>query len=207
MPQFIDRSGHRYGRLTVLSRDKSRGTGTFWLCCCDCGNHTIVSGANLGRCTHSCGCLHNERLTEHSSTHGKSKSLTYTRWSSMHGRCKRNSYYAHVKVCESWESFEAFLLDMGECPIGYSLERIDNAKNYESTNCIWIPKNEQSKNTSRCVRIEINGKTNILSEWCHIYGLNYSTVRVRLGRGWSVKEALELEPRTRNALNRRSVDL
>lgn len=207
MPQLIDRSGNRYGRLTVLRKDKSNNKGTFWLCCCDCGTRTVVSADNLGRNTRSCGCLQKEQLSQRSTTHGKSKSLTYKRWCAMHRRCTSDPYYAHVAVCNSWQSFEVFLLEMGECPIGYSLERIDNTKNYELTNCIWIPKNEQPKNTSRCVRIATDGHTAILSEWCRIRGLNYTTVRARLRRGWSAKEALELEPRTRNALSRRSVDL
>lgn len=56
---FIDITGHRYGRLTVIEQRKSgkRG-GSRWLCRCDCGETTIVSSHNLrSGTTKSCGCL------------------------------------------------------------------------------------------------------------------------------------------------------
>ena len=35
-----------------------RGKGAAWLCVCDCGNETIVTGVNLRRgYTRSCGCI------------------------------------------------------------------------------------------------------------------------------------------------------
>lgn len=57
MPKFIDLTGQRFGRLTVLEyKGKSK-----WLCECDCGNKTTVYRHNLlGGTTRSCGCLHRE---------------------------------------------------------------------------------------------------------------------------------------------------
>ena len=65
MGQFIDLTGHRYGRLTVVKR-----YGTYksfdhqtptWLCRCDCGNYTVVNGNALKiGSTKSCGCLRRE---------------------------------------------------------------------------------------------------------------------------------------------------
>lgn len=37
-----DLTGSRYGRLTVLSHEKTPGSKTFWRCRCDCGNEVIV---------------------------------------------------------------------------------------------------------------------------------------------------------------------
>ena len=50
--------GQRFGRLTVLSRSENdRHRKACWLCQCDCGNQTIVTGVKLrqGK-TKSCGC-------------------------------------------------------------------------------------------------------------------------------------------------------
>jgi hypothetical protein len=66
--KFIDRTGKRFGRLTVLERAPSQGYTTKWECRCDCGTvkdvvgNTLVSGD-----THSCGCLQRERTSEASS--------------------------------------------------------------------------------------------------------------------------------------------
>lgn len=57
MPRFQDLTGHKFDRLTVLSRDPSQIT-TYWLCQCDCGGLKTVRAGNLksGE-VRSCGCL------------------------------------------------------------------------------------------------------------------------------------------------------
>lgn len=67
MGKFIDLTGQKFGKLTVVSRnvDKISPCGqkyTTWDCVCDCGNKTIVSSNNLRRGhTNSCGCLNLNR--------------------------------------------------------------------------------------------------------------------------------------------------
>jgi hypothetical protein len=200
VPKFIDRTGQRFGRLTVVRRVAERTKTPQWECLCDCGNTAIVTGCNLGRGTNSCGCLHKEQLRVRASTHGQSKSLTYERWCSMKARCKSDPHYTNVRICATWSTFESFLADMGECPQDHSLERVDNAKGYGPTNCKWIPKAAQPKNTSRCRRITLNGRTMILSDWCRTQGLSDSVVRHRLKRGWSIEEALGVTLRTPHPL-------
>ena len=56
---FRDRTGERYGKLTVLERAEDAvypsGKLVRWLCQCDCGNVITVIGCNLSK-TNSCGC-------------------------------------------------------------------------------------------------------------------------------------------------------
>ena len=67
MGKFIDLTGHKYGKLTVIHRveDRIRSDGsheTRWRCLCDCGNETEASSRSLRAKkagVRSCGCLAN----------------------------------------------------------------------------------------------------------------------------------------------------
>jgi len=158
--------GQRFGRLTVMKlMDHPANNGaSLWRCVCDCGKDTIVMAANLrSGITKSCGCLKIERIIESNTTHGhaggngKNKTRTYAAWSYAIKRCTSSSCERFknyggrgISVCDRWRhSFENFLADMGECPIGFSIERIDVDGNYEPSNCTWIPMKDQAKNTTR----------------------------------------------------------
>ena len=58
---YVDLTGQKFGKLTVIGRDYSNKKATMWLCLCDCGTKKIVNGYNLKRgLTKSCGCLQKE---------------------------------------------------------------------------------------------------------------------------------------------------
>lgn len=58
MNRFIDLTGQRFGRLTVIKRvENSKGGCVQWLCRCECGKRSIVASTNLkSGHTISCGC-------------------------------------------------------------------------------------------------------------------------------------------------------
>jgi len=77
----------------------------------------------------------------------------YRAWSAMKDRCLNPNHSAYsyyggrgIAVCDRWLSFANFLEDMGVRPHGRSLDRIDNAGNYEPTNCRWATWSQQMKN-------------------------------------------------------------
>ncbi len=59
---FIDITGQKFGKLTVIRKEKIQpDRHTAWLCQCDCGKKAIVSMNNLrSGVTKSCGCLRHE---------------------------------------------------------------------------------------------------------------------------------------------------
>ena len=132
--------------------------------------------------------------------HGMSESRTYQAWSDMKRRCTNpESHRFHhyggrgIKVCDRWMDFRAFYEDMGECPPGYSIERVDVNGNYEPSNCKWIPRHEQARNKRTSVYVVLDGQNMSLKEACLKLGLNYRTVQSRINiMGWTKEEALGL---------------
>lgn len=77
----------------------------------------------------------------------------YKIWVNMRQRCNnpKNPKYKDyggrgIKVCERWDSFALFLKDMGERPVGHSIDRIDVNGNYEPDNCRWATAKLQRAN-------------------------------------------------------------
>lgn len=67
MGKFIDLTGQKFGRLTVLKRDDSVGTknGAYWICQCSCGNvKSIMSRSLRSGLTKSCGCFNKEIISK-----------------------------------------------------------------------------------------------------------------------------------------------
>lgn len=203
-------TGQRFGKLLVgeeLPRYVTpRGMKhRQFACLCDCGKSTSVLAASLraGR-SRSCGCgisaAGRLRYTHGASrgfSHGAKRQGEYNSWAQMRSRCNDPgaNMFEHyggrgIRVCARWESFEAFMLDMGPRPVGHSLDRIDVHGDYEPTNCRWADASTQANNTSRTVRITLDGVTQSLKQWTEARGLSYKMVSGRLKRGWTPERAL-----------------
>lgn len=153
----IDLTGQRFGRLVVLSFNESVNGSPKWNCLCDCGKEVVCYGSNLKKKGHttSCGCYSSERTSEVRSTKGgASKNPLWGVYKQMVERCHKidsPSFYNYgargLTVCDRWlESAFNFYEDMGPCPEGMSLERVDNNKGYSPDNCTWASKSMQQFN-------------------------------------------------------------
>jgi hypothetical protein len=154
---FKDLTGLRFKGLLVLKYTRTCSSGSaLFECKCDCGVIKEIKGKSLlSGNTSTCGCRHKEDgFTAAAAGTKRRNHPLYNTWKSMKGRCnnKNGSDYKYyggrgISVCERWrDSFTNFIVDMGERPKGYSIERINNDGNYEPGNCKWASKSEQGYN-------------------------------------------------------------
>lgn len=201
--------GKRFGRWTVTRRaPRIRNHGNRrWHVVCDCGKTGIVTTYYLtSGISKSCGCLSREKTIKRSTKHGEFigrelPSSEYNTWCHLRARCydRNNRSYAYyggrgLRVCARWlgpNGFANFLADMGRKPSSqHSIGRVDNRKGYSPKNCRWETKVTQMNNRRNCINIRLNGVTKTLAEWARALGINRSTIKARLNRGWSAKKAL-----------------
>jgi hypothetical protein len=120
----------------------------------------------------------------------------YSAWNGMKQRCSNPNNIAYeryggrgIAVCDRWLSFENFLTDMGERPVGMTLERIDNDKGYSPDNCRWATRREQALNTRRNFGI-VDGDVVNLAQLALQHGLTYAAVRSRVGKGLPLNQVI-----------------
>lgn len=191
-PKVRNLKGQQFGRLTARKFIELKHDGAVWECDCSCGNITTVRAGDLkSKNTKSCGCQRKEVIRKLSTKHGVTSNLshdqypkTYKIWRGIVNRCctpSCSSFHNYggrgIAVCEAWRnSYEAFISDMGECPVGYSIERIDVNGNYEPSNCTWIPLQDQVKNRRNTVLVLLDGKEMLQAEAARVLGVNPSTI-------------------------------
>lgn len=192
MPAFIDITGKRFGRLTVLHRAGWKGKAIMWACRCDCGKLHDVNGQAL-RDGHSqsCGCLHHEGIADRNRTHGLSDSPEYRNWAAMLTRCTNPESQDYpnyggrgITVCERWKSFENFYADMGPRPgPAHTVDRKDNNGNYEPANCRWATPRQQARNRRNNALVTYQDETLLLTEWARRKGICRYTLWSRYKKG------------------------
>ena len=108
---------------------------------------------------------------------------SYKTWSAMLQRCtnQNNPRYVDyggrgITVCKRWLLFDNFFADMGERPIGMSIDRINVNGNYEKRNCRWADDTTQAQNARSNIAVECRGRTLCLSAWARELGINKDCV-------------------------------
>lgn len=132
-----------------------------------------------------------QQRVRHGHSKGYSETATYRTWKNMVSRCVHRSradfsYYGGrgISVCAAWRSFPNFLKDMGERPLGMTLDRIDSNGNYEPGNCKWATRQEQSENQRHVIWIEHNGQRKTVCQWADAIGMSRAAFSVRYKKGW-----------------------
>lgn len=197
----LELAGKQIGRWTVIEKHGTRGKygEVLWFCRCKCGTERLVKSALLrsGE-SQSCGCYHRERVTKH----GMFRSREWKSWQAMLERCENpnSPSYANyggrgITVCPEWHEFENFYIDMGDRPPGTTLDRVKVNEPYGPKNCRWATATVQQRNRQDAVMIDWNGRIQNIHDWSEEVGMAVSTIKNRLGAGWSVEEALSTPAR------------
>jgi hypothetical protein len=164
-----DHTGRRIGTVTIVRRRSDpklyiTETGReyqrplHWEAVCDCGTrwlvpHTQITDTTPATCK-ACAPKHRQvKKRFPKGQHHKRTHPSYGSWYSMHRRCsspKHVNYHNYggrgITVCPRWQSFDAFVEDMGVRPEGKTLDRVRNDEPYSPSNCRWATPAQQRAN-------------------------------------------------------------
>ena len=131
---------------------------------------------------------------------GYTNTREHNSWRAMKERCyrERSKSFANyggrgISVGKKWrDDFTAFYADMGPCPRGYTLDRIDNEGDYTPINCRWATLSQQARNKRNWVRLLTHkGRTQHLVDWAKELGIGAPALHARIAKyGWTLEQAL-----------------
>lgn len=196
MGKFIDLTGQRFGKLTVLERVyPPNRKSAYWKCLCDCGNEKVVKGGNLtsGNIS-SCGCLLRKYQTRSEIYHDRIHKIYHA----MKRRClnpkdHKYEYYGGrgIGVCQEWLddylSFRKWAINNGY-KSDLTLDRIDTEKGYSPENCRWATIKEQCNNRRSNHLITYNGKTQSMTMWAEELGVTFGTLKYRISHNRDIEQ-------------------
>lgn len=205
MPERIDITGQRFGRLTIL-RDRDRQGRLLGdpknrrvIARCDCGTERELSAKSIRRgSTTSCGCARLDAITKH----GLSSHPLYNIHRAMLNRCHSTRSVSYrfygakgVRVCKAWHDPKVFMdwaLSHGWRP-GLTIDRINPKRGYSPANCRFITLAENVGRQDRVVRIRVAGQEMTLAEAALKYGIAAGTIYQRIKKlGWTHEEAVSV---------------
>ena len=129
------------------------------------------------------------------------RTRTYRIWTGIKQRClnENNPQFPGyggrgIKICDRWSrNYLNFLKDMGECPPGLSLDRIDPNGNYEKSNCRWVTPLTQGSNKRNNRWIEVFGQRFTLAQLSRKTSTSTGSIDRWIQKGVLEKKLIELQ--------------
>ena len=197
--------GQRFGWLTVIADCKpEKGKDREIICRCKCGNERVMSFRSVvsSGATTSCGCKKDFYWIIASKTgiNRESYQRIYRIYSLMNYRCHHKKAPAYkdyggrgISVCREWrDDFLAFFNWAIQNGYGDGLEidREKNNGNYTPTNCRWVTKKVNGRNTRQNRYMTYNGQRLAASEWAEKLGVPKDLIYGRLKNGWTDEDTI-----------------
>lgn len=122
-------------------------------------------------------------------------------WNGMLDRCRNpgnkdfDCYGGRgISVCPQWtgpKAFGRFMRDLGQCPEGMTLGRLDSTRNFYPENTRWMRREELAASRTNTRRIHLDGETLTGAEWARRAGLPYLQLPTnRIAAGWHPRAAV-----------------
>lgn len=194
--------GTRFSRWKVIREASPAPSSRRFLCKCDCGNKAIVLLLSLrSKRSRSCGCLHREETIKRLTTHGQSYNPLANVWHKIHDRCYKPEDAAYhnygergIKVWKKWHGDDGLLRfiewaeNNGYEP-GLEIDRKNNDKGYRPSNCRWVSRKIQQRNTRKTIMVLYKGKSIPFVDLWEKMGK-----RTKYGTAWSRYRNLGWDP-------------
>lgn len=135
----------------------------------------------------SCSLKKHDSMVEAWKTRSDYKGYDKTRGSSFNSW--RSIIYTqkgkNIGFPKDWKSYDVFISEVqGLWERGRIAIRIDTSLPHGKENTVWADKGQE--NVGKLVRLEYDGITKTLPEWCEQYALNYQGVRQRYFKGKNI---------------------
>lgn len=188
-----------YGDFIVDTRvfdvsDNPDNRHTLWRATCSCGNVEIKKSQMLQKskrltCS-NCSPTGREHKNKIYDENGKMNRL-YSIFMGMKQRTNNNAKSnpkfktyteKEISLCEEWKNYDTFF--SWAMSNGYSdeltLDRIDNYKGYEPSNCRWATPKEQANNRTSNHLVEYEGKEYTLAQLGELLGMSHEALLYRI---------------------------
>ncbi len=213
MAPRIDMVGKTYNFWYVNNFAGKNKNGYLVDCTClKCNKHYIRDASSIrkgaSRMCADCfresdeGKIVLENAHEKCRKHNLGASKIYKVLHGMHKRCEDKTFKSYniyggrgIKVCDEWsvenvEMFAEWAYSHGYKE-GLQIDRIDTNGNYEPSNCRWVTRKENARNTRTNRIVTVFGEQMTLAEAAERYGkVQYKVVHRRMKRGMTLEEAL-----------------
>jgi hypothetical protein len=184
-------AGQKINRLTFLRMTEKKPNdphlvGVFE---CECGTiKPVMISRVVNGYAQSCGCLLMDNPGMY--RHGMYGTRTYRSWCAMIQRCENptsKDYHKYgavgIRVCDRWKDFVNFYADMGERPLGTSIDRINGTRGYCLDNCRWANPEVQARNNRKFVVVNTPIGIMPLIDYSAKIGISNGAAHLRLKRG------------------------